>query len=88
MVIVGVGLAIALQEFVARTHGGEYRGDQHTWDHAHESPPAMSWVLAVLALALVFWQWRQGRSQAVFDTALWREQWAQDQALWQEAARS
>ena len=44
--------------------------------------------LAVLALALVFWQWRQGRSQAVFDTALWREQWAQDQALWQEAARS
>ena len=30
--------------------GGEYRGDQHTWDHAHESPPAMSWVLAVLAV--------------------------------------
>ena len=30
--------------------GGEYRGDQHTWDHAHESPRAMSWVLAVLAV--------------------------------------
>lgn len=44
--------------------------------------------LAVLALALVLWQLRQRRSQAVFDAALWREQWAQDQALWQDAARS
>lgn len=42
--------------------------------------------LALLALALGVWQARCHRDQAVFDAALWRAQWAQDQALWQEAA--
>ena len=29
---------------------GEYRGDHHTWEHAHESPPSMWVPLAVLAV--------------------------------------
>ena len=29
---------------------GEFRGDHHTWDHAHESPPAMTLPLVVLAI--------------------------------------
>lgn len=49
---------------------------------------ALPATLAALALGLVLWQWRSSRGQAVFEAALWREQWAQDQALWQEAARS
>lgn len=44
--------------------------------------------LALLALALGVWQARRHRDQTVFDAALWRAQWAQDQALWQEAARA
>jgi NADH-quinone oxidoreductase subunit L len=29
---------------------GEYRGDKHTWDHAHESPLSMWGPLAILAV--------------------------------------
>ena len=31
------------------TFYGKYRGDHHTWDHAHESPPVMLIPLYVLA---------------------------------------
>ncbi|MCO5978139.1 hypothetical protein [Ideonella oryzae] len=49
---------------------------------------ALPATLATLALGLLLWQLRSGRGQTVFDAALWREQWAQDQALWQEASGS
>ena len=32
---------------------GEFRGDHHTWDHAHESPPAMTLPLVALAVGAV-----------------------------------
>jgi NADH-quinone oxidoreductase subunit L len=35
------------------TFYGEYRGDHHTWDHAHESPPIMLIPLYVLAAGAV-----------------------------------
>jgi NADH-quinone oxidoreductase subunit L len=35
------------------TFYGEYRGDHHTWDHAHESPPVMLIPLYVLAAGAV-----------------------------------
>lgn len=54
-----------------------------------------AWVLVALpgglgaiALGLALWQLSRSQGPAVFDAALWREQWAQDQALWQEASRS
>ena len=31
------------------TFHGKYRGDHHTWDHVHESPPVMLIPLYVLA---------------------------------------
>ena len=35
------------------TFYGKYRGDHHTWDHAHESPPVMLIPLYVLAAGAV-----------------------------------
>ncbi|HTR84942.1 MAG TPA: NADH-quinone oxidoreductase subunit L [Reyranella sp.] len=35
------------------TFYGKYRGDHHTWDHAHESPPVMLIPLYVLATGAV-----------------------------------
>jgi NADH-quinone oxidoreductase subunit L len=35
------------------TFYGEYRGDHHTWDHAHESPPVMLIPLYVLGAGAV-----------------------------------
>ena len=32
---------------------GSFRGDRHTFDHAHESPPAMAWPLILLAVGSV-----------------------------------
>jgi len=36
------------------TFYGKYRGDHHTWEHAHESPPVMLAPLYVLAAGAVF----------------------------------
>lgn len=44
--------------------------------------------LGVLALVLGVWQAWRHRGRTVFDAALWRAQWAQDQALWQEATQA
>jgi NADH-quinone oxidoreductase subunit L len=36
------------------TFHGKFRGDHHTYDHAHESPPSMMIPLVVLAIGAVF----------------------------------
>src|SRR5690606_29316565 len=36
------------------TFHGEYRGEHHTYEHAHESPPSMMIPLIVLAVGAVF----------------------------------
>jgi NADH-quinone oxidoreductase subunit L len=39
------------------TFEGDYRGDEETWSHAHESPPVMVIPLAVLALLATVGGW-------------------------------
>ncbi|MBM3644695.1 MAG: NADH-quinone oxidoreductase subunit L [Alphaproteobacteria bacterium] len=53
------------------TFYGKYRGDHHTWDHAHESPPSMLIPLYVLGLGAVFagivaYNWFVGDSWQAF----------------------
>ena len=60
------------------TFYGRYRGDHHTWDHAHESPSVMLIPLYVLALGaalsgLVAYDWFVG-----YD---WKAFWGQSIAL-------
>ena len=39
------------------TFEGEYRGDHHTWDHAHDAPWMMGLPLAILGLLSVVSGW-------------------------------
>src|SRR5262245_33654475 len=53
------------------TFYGSYRGDHHTWDHAHESPPTMLIPLYVLATGavlsgIVAYGWFVGEGWAPF----------------------
>jgi NADH-quinone oxidoreductase subunit L len=53
------------------TFYGSYRGDHHTWDHAHESPPSMLIPLYVLAAGAVLsgvvaYSWFVGEGWAPF----------------------
>ena len=52
--LVGLVAAACTAFYMFRSYflvfSGEYRGDEHTWEHSHESPPAMSYVLAALAV--------------------------------------
>ncbi|MGE0154365.1 MAG: NADH-quinone oxidoreductase subunit L [Reyranellaceae bacterium] len=56
------------------TFHGKYRGDHHTYDHAHESPPSMMIPLVVLAIGAVFagivgYDWFVGHDLEAF----WRQ---------------
>ena len=45
--------AFYMTRLLVLTFHGEFRGDHHKWEHAHESPVSMTAVLAVLAVLSV-----------------------------------
>ncbi len=59
----GLGLLAALMtafymfRLYFMTFAGEYRGDHHTWDHAHDSPWPMASALIILAFLSVVGGW-------------------------------